>query len=117
MEYIKATCMVAKPFITYLGIKSSFLITTYSAEWYSGRIYSKYCIGEGFDGYYNHVWNIASPSCTGLLFSHISLLGVFIASIGITFISGFIFMYNNYMKDDYIKTKKIIKELKEEFNN
>jgi len=111
MEYIKALYVVSKPIISYIGIKITFLISTYTAEWYTGRIYSKYCIGEGFNGFYNHIWNVASPSCTGLLFSHISLLGVFIASIGITFISGFIFMYNNYMKDDYNKTKKMLEEL------
>jgi len=111
MEYIKALYVVSKPIISYIGIKITFLISTYTAEWYTGRIYSKYCIGEGFNGFYNHIWNVASPSCTGLLFSHISLLGVFIASIGITFLSGFIFMYNNYMKDDYNKTKKMLEEL------
>ena len=111
MEYIKALYIVSKPIISYIGIKISFLISTYTAEWYTGRIYSKFCIGEGFSGYYNHVWNVASPSCTGLLFSHISLLGVFIASISITLISSFIFMYNNYIKDDYKKTKKMLEEL------
>ena len=111
MEYIKALYILSKPIISYVCIKISFLISTYTAEWYTGRIYSKYCIGEGFSGYYNHIWNIASPSCTGLLFSHISLLGIFIASISITLISGLIFIYNNYMKDDYNKTKKLLEEL------
>ena len=111
MEYIKAMYLISKPFLTYFGIKTSFLITTYTSEWYTGRLYSIYCIGEGFNGYFNHIWNMASPSCTGLLATHISLLGIFITSVGLTIISWILYIYNNHIKNDYIKTKKIIGEL------
>lgn len=111
MEYISALYVLAKPTLTYLGIKSSFLIISYTGEWYSGRMYSKYCIGEGLDGYLNHIWNMASPSCTGLLMAHISLLGVFIASIGMTMISWFFYLYNTHIKEDINNTKKIIREI------
>ena len=110
MEYIKAYTSYQNLLCRILVLKYHSIPTLYSRI-HTGRIYSKFCIGEGFSGYYNHVWNVASPSCTGLLFSHISLLGVFIASIGITILSSFIFMYNNYMKDDYNKTKKMLEEL------
>jgi len=112
MEYIKAIYLVSKPFITYIGIKSGFMIGTYSLEWYTGRAYAKYCIGEGFEGYYNHVWNLASPGCTGLLMSHISFLGIFIASVGLTFLSGIMYVYKNHMKEEYINTKNILEEIK-----
>ena len=113
MEYIKALYTLGKPIISYIGIKITFLISTYTAEWYSGRAYAKFCIGEGFNGFYNHVWNIASPSCTGLLMSHISLIGVFIASIGLTFLSGLIYIYKKYMKEEYTETKKLLEEIKQ----
>jgi len=113
MEYIKALYTLGKPMIYYIGMKLSFLLTTYTAEWYSGRAYAKFCIGEGLNGFYNHIWNIASPSCTGLLMSHISFCGIFIASIGLTFISGLIYIYKNYMKDEYNNTKILIDEIKE----
>ena len=113
MEYIKALYTVGKPMIYYIGMKLSFLLSTYTAEWYTGRAYSKYCIGEGFSGYTSHIWNIASPSCTGLLMSHISFIGIFIASVGLTFLSGIIYIYKKYMKDEYTETKKILEEIKQ----
>jgi hypothetical protein len=113
MVYIKSLYVVMKPVISYFGVKSAFLLTTYSAEWYSGRAYSIYCIGEGFEGFRSHIWNIASPSCSGLLMSHISFLGVFIASIGLTFISGLLYIYKHYMKDEYNNSKILIEEIKD----
>ena len=111
MEYLKCLITLSKPILTYIGIKSGFLISTYTLEWYTARIYSSMCIGEGIEGYLNHIWNMASPSCSGLLMSHISFLGVFIASISLYFISGILYIYKNYMKDEYIKTKNILKEI------
>ena len=113
MEYIKALYTVGKPMIYYIGMKLSFLLSTYTAEWFTGRAYSNYCIGEGFSGYTSHIWNIASPSCTGLLMSHISFIGIFIASIGLTFLSGIIYIYKHYMKDEYNDTKKLLEEIRE----
>jgi len=111
MNYISSILTLSKPYITYLSIRLSFLITTYTGEWYSGRIYSKYCIGEGINGYFNHIWNMASPSCTGILATHVSLLGIFIASIGLTLFTGILYLYNNHIKEEYKNTKKIIENI------
>lgn len=111
MEYLKSLIVLSKPVLTYLGVKTGFLVSTYTAEWYTARIYSKMCIGEGINGYFNHIWNMASPSCTGLLMSHISFLGIFIASVCLSFLTGIVYIYKNYMKEEFMKTKKFIKDI------
>ena len=38
---------------------------------------------------------------------------VFIASIGLTFLSGLIYIYKKYMKEEYTETKKLLEEIKQ----
>ena len=89
-SYICATYLLSKPIIAYTAIRISWLTGISIVEWYSGRLYSIHCIGEGFTGFYNHIWNLASPACTGLLTAHISLMGILVAS----FIISFFFILN-----------------------
>ena len=70
-----------KQILTYMGNKRKFItiiqsiIDDIKKDLGKGR---EITIGEGFSGFRSHIWNIASPSCTGLLMSHISFLGIFI---------------------------------------
>ncbi len=108
MEYLQSLYLVSKPFISYIGLKSVFLIGSYSGEWYSARIYSINCIGEGINGYFDHFWTMASPTCTSLLATHVSLLGVFITSCGLTIVTWFLYLFNNHIKSDYNKVQNML---------
>jgi hypothetical protein len=115
--YISAGYLLAKPVIIYTGMRITWLAGISVVEWWSARLYSINCIGEGFEGFYNHIWNLASPVCTGLLTTHIGLMGVLVASFIITVLWS---MYsiinklkNNIVSDDimneYNSMKKLLK--------
>jgi len=82
--YASAGYLFAKPIIVYMGMRFTWLFGIATVEWWSGRLYSINCIGEGFNGFYNHIFQIASPACTGLLTTHIGLMGVLVATFMIT---------------------------------
>ena len=109
MEYLQSLYVVSKPIMTYMSIKLSILTTTYIGEWYSARLYSINCIGEGITGFTNHFFTFASPTCSGLLLSHVSLLGVFITSVGFTTMTWILYLFN-ISKQEYKKSEKIIIE-------
>ena len=115
--YISAGYLLAKPVIIYTGMRITWLAGISVVEWWSARLYSINCIGEGFGGFYNHIWNLASPVCTGLLTTHIGLMGILVASFIVTVLWS---MYsiinklkNNVVSDDimneYNSMKKLLK--------
>ena len=105
-SYYTAIYILIKPAVIYSLMKGIWLSGLSGIEWFSGRLYSKNCIGEGFEGFYNHLWTIASPSCTILLSTHVSLLGIFIASFAATFIWLILMMVTKLKEDN----KNIIQE-------
>ena len=46
-------------------------------------------------GFYNHIFQIASPACTGLLTTHIGLMGVLVATFMITCLWGLYNIFNH----------------------
>lgn len=115
--YLSAGYLLAKPVIIYTGMRITWLTGISVVEWWSARLYSINCIGEGFGGFYNHIWNLASPVCTGLLTTHIGLMGILVASFIVTVLWS---MYsiinklkNNVVSDDimneYNSMKKLLK--------
>ena len=118
--YASAGYLFAKPIVVYMSMRFTWLLGIATIEWWSGRLYSINCIGEGFEGFYNHIWNIASPVCTGLLTTHIGLMGVLVASFVITFLWS-IYSIINKVKDnvvssdimnEYKKMKKLLNDKK-----
>jgi len=118
--YISSGYLLAKPVIIYTGLRITWLTGIAVVEWWSARLYSINCIGEGLNGFYNHIWNIASPVCTGLLTTHIGLMGVLVASFVITFLWS-IYSIINKVKDnvvssdimnEYKKMKKLLNDKK-----
>jgi len=110
-SYICATYLLSKPLLSYITIRISWLMGVSIIEWYSGRLYSIHCIGEGFTGFYNHIWNLASPACTGLLTTHISLMGVLVASFVISFLWGIVILFNKFKQNNI--SNDILKEYHE----
>ena len=110
-SYIGASYIVFKPLMTYVCVKLIWISGLGTSEWLAGRLYSINCIGEGMSGFYNHIWSIASPSCTGLLTTHIGLMGVLVASFIITFLWGIYSMANQ------IKTTNVSRQVVHEFTN
>lgn len=53
---------------------------SFVTSWWIASRYASNCIGSGLSGMYNSYWTMGSSTCTSLLFSHVSLLGVAIAS-------------------------------------
>lgn len=79
-----------KPFIPAILVSTGYTLGTHLAafggSWFLARRYSSNCIGSGFSGLYNFYWKMASPTCTTLLFSHVGLFSVAIASLFMTII-------------------------------
>ena len=69
-SYGTATYLLTKPAVIYGAMRFTWLMGIATVEWWSGRLYSINCIGEGVNGFYNHLFQIASPACTGLLTTH-----------------------------------------------
>ena len=113
--YISAGYLLAKPVIIYTGMRITWLAGISVVEWWSARLYSMNCIGEGVIGYYNHIWNIASPVCTGLLTTHIGLMGVLVASFIITVLWSMYSIINkikdNVVSDDIMKEYNSMKKI------
>ena len=110
-NYVCATTLLAKPVIIYTGMRATWMTGIAITEWSAARLYSINCIGEGMSGFYNHIWSIASPSCTGLLTTHIGLMGVLVASFIITFMWGIYSMVNQ------IKTTNVSRQVMNEFTD
>jgi hypothetical protein len=53
----------------------------FGGSWSAARAYSISCVGEGVSGLYNSYWTFGSPTCTAMLFSHVVLLAVAVASM------------------------------------
>ena len=86
--YTAAAYLFIKPAVIYSCMRFTYLFGIATVEWWSGRLYSIHCIGTGVNGFYNHIFQIASPACTGLLTTHIGLMGVLVASFVISCIWG-----------------------------
>ena len=108
-SYAAASYLLAKPLMGYALVRCSWMTGIAVIEWYSARIYAINCIGEGFNGFYNHIWNLASPACTGLLISHVSLMGTLLSSFIITTLW---FIYTGFNK---IKQNKISEDILKEY--
>jgi len=109
--YTGALYLLTKPFVIYGTMRFTWLMGLATVEWWSGRLYSINCIGEGIDGFYNHLFQIASPACTGLLTTHISLMGVLVASFVITC------MWSMYSFVEYIKKSTPANTVINEYND
>ena len=109
-SYAAAFYLLAKPAAIYSSMRFTWLMGIASVEWWSGRLYGMNCIGEGFNGFYNHLFQIASPVCTGLLTTHIGLMGVLVASFVITCI------WSIYSFIEYIKKSKPMVGVINEYN-
>ena len=68
-------------FMVAIGWTTGSHVIAFGGSWWSARRYSINCIGEGLSGLYNSYWTMGSATCTTLLFSHVSLIGVAIASM------------------------------------
>ena len=110
-SYAFAFYLLAKPAVIYTGMRFTWLMGIASVEWWSGRLYGMNCIGEGFNGFYNHLFQIASPVCTGLLTTHIGLMGVLVASFVITC------MWSIYSFIEYIRKSKPMSGVINEYND
>tara|TARA_B100000035_G_scaffold233379_1_gene201598 strand:- start:238 stop:789 length:552 start_codon:yes stop_codon:yes gene_type:complete len=86
--YTAAAYLFIKPAVIYSCMRFTYLVGIATVEWWSGRLYSIHCIGTGVNGFYNHIFQIASPACTGLLTTHIGLMGVLVASFVVSCIWG-----------------------------
>ena len=53
----------------------------FGGSWTAARSYAISCVGEGASGLYNSYWTFGSPTCTAMLFSHVVLLAVAVASM------------------------------------
>ncbi len=93
--YASAGYLFAKPIVIYMSMRFTWLLGIATIEWWSGRLYSINCIGEGMGGFYNHIFQIASPACTGLLTTHIGLMGVLVATFMITCLWGLYNIFNH----------------------
>jgi hypothetical protein len=109
--YVSASYLFIKPVVVYSCMRFTWLLGIAGFEWWSGRLYSINCIGEGFNGFYNHIFQLASPVCTGLLTTHIGLMGVLVASFVITCIWG---LYNIL---NQIKGINPVKNIMSEYND
>ena len=109
--YTGAVYLLTKPALVYGGMRFTWLMGLATIEWWSGRLYSLNCIGEGVNGFYNHIFQIASPACTGLLTTHISLMGVLVASFMITCI------WSIYSFVEYIKKTAPVNGVINEYND
>lgn len=109
--YTGALYLLVKPAMIYGTMRFTWLMGLATVEWWSGRLYSINCIGEGVHGFYNHLFQIASPACTGLLTTHISLMGVLVASFVITC------MWGMYSFIEYIKKSTPANTLINEYND
>ena len=109
--YTVALYLLTKPFIIYGTMRFTWLMGLATVEWWSGRLYSINCIGEGMNGFYNHIFQIASPACTGLLTTHIGLMGVLVASFVITC------MWSMYSFVEYIKKSTPANTVINEYND
>ena len=97
--YALTCCIVAKPFIIAGVIKSVWLTGVSIMEWSAGYMYASNCIGSGLSGWWSHIWSIGSPACISLLTTHVSLMGVFLASVICT-IGGWILWASKKVKED-----------------
>ena len=52
--YTGALYLLTKPFVIYGTMRFTWIMGLATVEWWSGRLYSINCIGEGIDGFYNH---------------------------------------------------------------
>ena len=111
ISYISASYILAKPVMVYTGMRITWLTCIALVEWWSARLYSINCIGEGFTGFYNHIWNLASPVCTGLLTTHIGLMGVLIASFIVTV------LWSMYSIINKVKDNVVSSGIMNEYNN
>jgi len=109
--YTGALYLLVKPAMIYGTMRFTWLMGLATVEWWSGRLYSINCIGEGIDGFYNHLFQIASPACTGLLTTHIGLMGVLVASFVITC------MWSMYSFVEYIKKSTPANTVINEYND
>ena len=109
--YTAAAYLFAKPVFIYISMRATWLLGIATIEWWSGRLYSINCIGEGINGFYNHLFQIASPACTGLLTTHIGLMGVLVASFVITC------MWSMYSFVEYIKKSTPANTVLNEYND
>jgi len=109
--YTGAIYLLVKPVMIYSTMRFTWLMGLATLEWWSGRLYSINCIGEGMNGFYNHLFQIASPACTGLLTTHIGLMGVLVASFVITC------MWSMYSFVEYIKKSTPANTVLNEYND
>ena len=109
--YTGAIYLLAKPAIIYGSMRFAWLLSLATVEWWSARLYSINCIGEGIGGFYNHLFQIASPACTGLLTTHIGLMGILVASFIITCI------WSIYSFVEYIKRTGPANSMLNEYND
>ena len=109
--YTGAIYLLVKPVMIYSTMRFTWLMGLATVEWWSGRLYSINCIGEGINGFYNHLFQIASPACTGLLTTHIGLMGVLVASFVITC------MWSMYSFVEYIKKSTPANTVINEYND
>tara|TARA_B110000971_G_scaffold41129_1_gene40287 strand:+ start:2216 stop:2635 length:420 start_codon:yes stop_codon:yes gene_type:complete len=90
IAWCTAGITVIKPFVPAVLVSVGYTVGTHIAafggSWFLARRYSANCIGTGFGGLYNFYWKMASPTCTTLLFSHVGLFSVAIASLFMTII-------------------------------
>jgi len=110
-SYLSSALIITKPVMIYTLMRITWLTGIAVVEWWSARLYSINCIGEGFNGFYNHIWNLASPSCTGLLTTHIGLMGILVASFIVTILWS-VYSIINKIKDNIVSS-----DIMNEYNN
>lgn len=72
--------------LAYFGWTAGTHFFSFTASWWIGRRYAANCLGTGIRGLTGFYWTMGSPSCTAILFSHISLLVVAVASLIVSMI-------------------------------
>ena len=112
--WISSGITFIKPFIPGVLVTTGWTfgthIVSFTTSWFAAKRYLINCIGTGVGGFFNSYWKIGSVTCTTLLFSHVSLLGIAIGSLLMTIL---FFIWFFYKKFKYF-TKPIIREIKNE---
>ena len=57
-SYTGAVYLLTKPAIIYGTMRFTWLMGIATIEWWSGRLYGINCIGEGVNGFYNHLFHL-----------------------------------------------------------
>ena len=118
LAWCGSVVVAVKPFIpgllAVIGWTVGSHAIAFGGSWFAARRYSVNCIGEGMIGLYNSYWTMGSATCTTLLFSHVALIGVAIASMLVSLALFALIFYKGAKRLLLPAYKEIKQEIKEQ---